>query len=521
MEKVAGIDRGYVPVIHAGSEDRPDELDTVHAAEIVAATLSSLGYRSEVFRVGLDLRVLNEIAVRRPMCVFNLVDGIDGDDALIGLVPAMLEHLGVPFTGCGSAAFNLTLSKCRTKKTLSLMDISTADWSEDGASCMPSKRYIVKSDTYHGSLGMDEKSIVSGADAEEEIAERTRRYGGQFFCEEFIDGREFNVALIGNRQSVRVLPIQEIDFTGFPEDRDRIVDYAAKWDEDDAAYHTTNRRFGIEVLEPALAQKLVSVAETVWHAFALNGYARVDFRVDGKTPYVLEINANPAISPDAGFPAAAAEAGIAYASLLEKIISLASKQASKSTSARTQSEVVSTVTRNTSRVPDVEASAWQWRQEVVAGDVDEVAGLVRRTGYFSEDETGIAAELVSERLNKGAASGYEFLIAEHNGLIVGYACFGKIDGTETAFDLYWIAVDPALQGRGLGRVILRKAEDIMRGMGAVHVYVDTSSSGKYTSTRAFYVAMGYEEKARLDDFYRAGDGKVIFVANLSAVPART
>ena len=125
-----------------------------------------------------------------------------------------------------------------------------------------------------------------------------------------------------------------------------------------------------------------------------------------------------------------------------------------------------------------------------------------------------------ERLAKGAPSGYEFLIAEKEGRIAGYACFGKIDGTEAAFDLYWIAVDPSFQGMGLGREILRRSEGIMSAMGARYIYVDTSSSDAYLSTRAFYTAMGYEEKARLDDFYRSGDGKVIFVSAINRISAK-
>lgn len=504
------IERAYVPVLHAGREDRPDEIDTVHAAEIVAATLSSLGFRSEVIRTGLDLHKLHDLAARKPACVFNLVDGIDGDDSLIGLVPAVLEHLGVPFTGCGVEAFNLTLSKCRTKQMLRHLDLPTADWSEDGANCKPQNRYIVKSDTYHGSRGMDEKSVVTGSEASREIAMRADQYGGRFFCEEFIDGREFNVALIGSADSVKVLPIQEIDFAGFPEDRAQIVDYAAKWDGSDAAYHTTNRRFGLELREPALAQKLVTISETVWRAFGLKGYARVDFRVNGATPYILEINANPALAPDAGFAAAAAEGGIAYGPLLEKVISLAGQS------------FIDDAACSPSKIRQQPSSALSlkslpqlhWRDEVVPADEEAIAELVKATGYFTEDEVDIAAELVRERLTNGTASGYEFIIAELDNRIVGYACFGKIDGTEAAFDLYWIAVDPACQGKGIGRQIMRKAEQLMSAMGAQSVYVDTSSSEKYTSTRAFYNSMGYHEQARLIDFYRRGDSKVIFVGYL-------
>lgn len=505
----SGFDRGFIPVVHAGRDDRPDEVDTIRAAEAVAETLERLGFSSEVCRVGLDLGVLGQIAARRPVCVFNLVDAIDGDDTLIGLVPAVLEHLGVSFTGCGAEAFSGTISKIRSKQMLELLGSPTAPWSEDGTTCDPAKRYIVKSDCQHGSLGMDAGSVVFGADVASEIAARKNQFGGRFFAEEFIDGREFNVALIGDRDRFRVLPIQEIDFGGFPEGRARIVDYGAKWDENDIGYRTTNRKFGLELIEPALGEKLVALSEQVWGAFGLKGYARVDYRVAAGRPYILEVNANPAIAPDAGFAAAAAEAGIAYDDLIDRIVGIAKNPEYRPLTNATLN-VVQLARSGPADIDDIE-----WRREVSKSDVDAISELVRATGFFHEDETAIAAELVQERLNKGALSGYEFLIAQLGGRIAGYACFGKIDGTADAFDLYWIAVDPELQGRGLGREILKRAEAVMREMGASKVYIDTSSSDTYRSTRAFYLAMGYTEEARLNDFYKKGDGKVIFAATLS------
>lgn len=508
----SGFDRGFIPVLHAGRDDRPDELDTIRAAETVAETLGRLGFSSEVCRVGLGLNVLRQIAARRPVCVFNLVDAIEGDDSLIGLVPAVLEHLAVPFTGCGTEAFSGTVSKIRTKQKLEMLGIPTASWSEDGTTCDPVKRYIVKSDCQHGSLGMDAGSVVIGAEAAYEIDTRSKRFSGRFFAEEFIDGREFNVALVGEQDRVRVLPIQEIDFTGFPEGRARIVDYGAKWDEDDIGYRTTNRKFGLECREPALGEKLAAFSEQVWRAFGLKGYARVDFRVADGHPYVLEVNANPAIAPDAGLAAAASEAGIAYDDLIDRIAAVAKKPDAASVMNVPQKSVQALRSESTS------TAEVEWRYDVVANDLDAISELVRATGFFHEDETAIASELVQERLNKGAASGYEFLIAELGGRVAGYACFGKIDGTADAFDLYWIAVDPELQGRGLGRDILRRSEAIMRDMGASRVYIDTSSSDTYRATRAFYTAMGYVEEARLADFYKKGDGKVIFMTNLVPAP---
>ncbi len=155
-----------------------------------------------------------------------------------------------------------------------------------------------------------------------------------------------------------------------------------------------------------------------------------------------------------------------------------------------------------------------YREPLRPEDREAVGRLVRATGFFSEQEIGIAVELVEERLAKGEASGYSFLFAESADRLLGYACFGPIPGTVSSFDLYWIAVDPGEQGHGIGRTLIAGAERIMAKRGAGRIYADTSSRPRYDPTRAFYLACGYREAAFLADFYGPGDGKVIFVKEL-------
>ncbi|HEV7281081.1 MAG TPA: GNAT family N-acetyltransferase [Pirellulaceae bacterium] len=151
------------------------------------------------------------------------------------------------------------------------------------------------------------------------------------------------------------------------------------------------------------------------------------------------------------------------------------------------------------------------RYEPTSADVEAVRALVARTAYFNAEEVGIAAELVEERLAKGEDSGYEFVLAHDEvGKLLGYACFGKIPCTTNRYDLYWIAVDPERQGRGLGRELLRASEDRIVALGGARVYVDTSTRPQYASTRAFYERCGYELDAALECFYGPGDGKAIY-----------
>ena len=157
-----------------------------------------------------------------------------------------------------------------------------------------------------------------------------------------------------------------------------------------------------------------------------------------------------------------------------------------------------------------------YRKDMIPGDREAVGRLVRATGFFSEEEAAIAEELVDERMAKGEASGYFFLFAEEGDRLLGYTCFGPIPGSVHSYDLYWIAVDPGTQGRGLGKKLMAESERIMRGRGAKRIYADTSSRPQYEPTRAFYRFCGYTQEALLADFYAVGDGKVIFVKSLPA-----
>ena len=158
----------------------------------------------------------------------------------------------------------------------------------------------------------------------------------------------------------------------------------------------------------------------------------------------------------------------------------------------------------------IEPDDLTWREEPVASDVEVVKRLVAETNMFSPDEVRIAGELVEDRLGKGVSSDYRFLFAEENGRVVGYTCYGRIDGTQTSYDLYWIGVEKAQQGLGLGAVLMARTEALIAKLGGKRIYVDTSTSEPYILTRRFYAKNGYTLKAQLPDFYKPGDGKAIF-----------
>lgn len=314
----------YLPVLHGAAADRPDEADTIVTAEAVTAALQRLGYDSEILRLGLDLSALAPLAAADPGLVFNLVEALEGDAALAQLAPAALDHFGLPYTGSGLAAHHLTLSKTAAKRLLASAALPTPRWSPDGSGFAPGELAIVKSDSEHASLGLDAASVVPAAEARREIADRERRFGGRFFAEAFVEGREFNLSVLEGAEGPRVLPVAEILFLDFPADRPRIVDYEAKWETGSAAYANTPRSFDFVAGDRALIAELRELALAAWRLFGLAGYARVDFRVDAAgRPTILEVNLNPCLAPDAGFAAAAARAGLDYDAVISSIVTAA------------------------------------------------------------------------------------------------------------------------------------------------------------------------------------------------------
>ena len=121
---------------------------------------------------------------------------------------------------------------------------------------------------------------------------------------------------------------------------------------------------------------------------------------------------------------------------------------------------------------------------------------------------------MEERLKRGEASGYNFILADIDGALAGYTCYGPIAGTERAHDLYWIAVEPQRQGGGLGKLLISETETALRGLGATRYFAETSSTERYAPTRNFYLRSGFREVANIADFYRAGDGKVVYEKRL-------
>ncbi|MGA2192806.1 MAG: GNAT family N-acetyltransferase [Nitrospirota bacterium] len=153
-----------------------------------------------------------------------------------------------------------------------------------------------------------------------------------------------------------------------------------------------------------------------------------------------------------------------------------------------------------------------YRSEVKASDAKDVRMIAHSSGFFNSSELEVAVELVEEALALGSEeSGYHFFFAERSGKAIGFTCYGPIPGTESSFDLYWIALMDAFRGMGIGKKLLGMTESAVSAMGGTRIYIETSAREQYNQTQEFYSANGYKEAARLKDFYAPGDSKIIYV----------
>jgi ribosomal protein S18 acetylase RimI-like enzyme len=144
-------------------------------------------------------------------------------------------------------------------------------------------------------------------------------------------------------------------------------------------------------------------------------------------------------------------------------------------------------------------------------DIETVRDIIVSTGFFYEFEVPVAVELIEEAVLEGDESGYHFIFAEVGGKTVAYSCYGHIAGTDAGYDLYWIATHNSCRGTGIGKVLLEETHKKAKERGARYIIAETSTLEKYLPTRLFYEKNGYNKDAVIDDYYKPGDGKVIYV----------
>lgn len=315
----------------------PDTIDGVEYQEMldwkgeydVMATLEDLGHR--VRRVGLyeDLGVLRTaIDEHRPHIAFNLLEEFRGIGEFDQHVVSYLELLGVPYTGCNPRGLTISRDKALTKKILAYHRIRVPNFAvfERGRRIRRRRKIefplFVKSLSDDASIGISKASIVYD---DGELAERVefvhRHVGTDAIAEQYIEGRELYVGVLGNRRPI-AFPPWELYFDRLPEGAPRIATRKVKWD---AAYQEkAGIRSGLAVeLAPELEASIRKRAKRIYRLLGLSGYGRLDFRLsaDGKL-YLIEANANPYIAYGEDYAESAEAQGISYEELLERIMRL-------------------------------------------------------------------------------------------------------------------------------------------------------------------------------------------------------
>jgi D-alanine-D-alanine ligase len=303
----------------------------VGSARAVAGALRELGHTVELCALALDGRAaLKQVEALPDGVVFNLVEAIGGDARSEPAFAWMCELRGLRYTGAKPRAMTLCLEKPITQALLAARGIPVPrsvllSVGDEPLGDLPLPA-IVKPSREDASHGIASESVVRD---ERALRARARyvieHYSQPALVEEFIEGREINVGLLETSSGLEVLPLSEIDYSGFPPEMPRIVSYAGKWIESSRDWELTKVVAARELTASERA-RIEDVARSTFGVLELSGYGRVDLRIDAaRRPFVIDVNANPDLSPDAGFALAAARAGYSYPALVAAIVESAER----------------------------------------------------------------------------------------------------------------------------------------------------------------------------------------------------
>ncbi len=312
------LDKGHPDDILAERESQLVE-------EAVEHSLRSFGH--EVVSVPIRDQLWEPLRQYDPneWLIFNLCESIRQKTYLEPYVISVYEYLHFRYTGSSRLTLGTCLNKARTKEILKAHGIPTAPFQVIGPPTVRRQLdfpLFVKPIAEDASLGITMDSVVEN---ERELRQQVKfiwdTYRQPALVESLIEGREFNVTVLGNDKP-RVLPLSEINFRHIPDPRQRIVTFKGKWVEESDDYKLTQVISPARVNE-ALREKISEVAVRAYQTMGLRDYGRVDLRVQNGVPYVLEVNPNADLSPDAGIARAARVAGMSYAELSDEIVRLA------------------------------------------------------------------------------------------------------------------------------------------------------------------------------------------------------
>jgi D-alanine-D-alanine ligase len=307
-----------------------DRSEVAAAAFDVKDAIAAFGLQADIMGVeGRDLaECITKLRKNTPDLIFNLTESLAQDSTNEVVIPSVLDMLGIPFTGTGAMGLGLCLHKPKAKDILRSRGVPTPasctiERVKDAAGVDLPFPLFCKLSREDASVGIKDDNVIHDRKG---LVKRVRDLLEEFqqpvLVERYVEGREVYVTLLGNER-VSALPFHEIDFSAMPPGRPRIVGYAAKWDENSVEYAGT-KPVQMKGIPQALRASIERTAVAAFRALELRDYGRVDFRLsDDGTPYVIDVNPNCDISPDAGVARAARAAGMDYPKLIGRICEIA------------------------------------------------------------------------------------------------------------------------------------------------------------------------------------------------------
>ncbi len=496
------------PTLAATHPDADSEHDILYTADGVARHLQQAGLT--VRRLGLTGDVgplLSALRELKPDVVFNLYEGLAGWGDTEAFVAGVLELAGVPCTGSPTQPLLLCRSKPLTKRLLSGAGLPTAAFLVIDGEHIPEWSgafpVIVKPALEDASVGIDQASVV---ETQDQLAARVReiqaRYGPQVLVEQFVRGREFNVALVEVGGELTALPFSEIHFVP-PADKPGlwpIVSFDAKWRPGTVDFAATPAQ-NPAVVEPTLAAEIERVAKDAFRLVGCRDYARVDFRVDESgQPFVLEVNPNPCISPLAGLAAGLESARIPYGEFILERVRGALRRAGR------------TLELGESETPAAVPGATKPRARVGPARAAERRSLADAFGA-AEDCRPFAAAL-------GAApkrSAPDWLRPHAARLGSGPAGFVQLAHAEPGVvAVAALAVLPAARRLGVARALLERARDLAQSAGARWLVAHTTNSPADAPARALFRGLGWRPAGDWPEFTRDGTARLSFALPVPA-----
>jgi len=300
--------------------------------DAIVRALRTEGFRARAVNIREDLKKLESVLRRNPPdVVFNLIEFFHDESKLEGMVAGLYELHGIPYTGAPPFTLGLCQRKGLTKQILLANGVPTPHFRLFTHLPIPKRlglRYplIVKPAREDASTGVEKDSVVHDSDALVRRIEKTfHEFSPPVIVEEYIDGRELHVSILGNDPPL-VLPIIEFDFSDLPPDHPNIISYAAKWNPLDEAYHRVHSTCPAE-LSPRIRRKVEQVSLRAYHTTGCRDYARLDLRLSRSNQvYVLEVNPNPDLTEGVSFMESAETGGVSFSQTLRRLVEFALKR---------------------------------------------------------------------------------------------------------------------------------------------------------------------------------------------------